>query len=184
MTSLRVDYSRKIGQADFSSLGVGGSIELTLPDEADWQSEYTRTFAVLKEIVDAQALSPLEGGSAATTAPTPAASLPVATAQPVATPEVSQAARPIVPKEPRELTATIAGRVFHNRVGEPGKEHVKVRVKGIGIPESTDMKSFDLALIPIINALKQGDTFTVRGYFDDPYNGKSDLRAQELELAG
>jgi hypothetical protein len=107
---------------------------------------------------------------------------PVAATQPVATPNVSQAAPKIVPKAPVQLSATIAGRVFHNRVGEAGKEHVKVRVKGIGIPESTDMKSFDLALIPIIKALTQGDTFTVRGYFDDPYNGKSDLRAQELEL--
>lgn len=191
MTSIRVEYTRKIGQhGEFSSVGVGGSVERTVPDGVDWQSLYALEFTSLKALVDGKIGAALEDAGAATN-PAPAASAPLSSevAPPVAaTPEVSQPSV-IVPKAPVAIQATVAGKVWHNSQGTKG-EHVKVRVNGPlipsqeGLPSHTvDVKCFDAKLIPSILDLQKDDAIIIKGYFDEPYNGKHDLRAQAVERA-
>lgn len=187
MTTVRVDYARKIGQPDYSSISVSGGVEVTVPDGVEWQSVYNDEFAKLRQVVDHQVLAPSEGVQPAQVQPTPT---PVSAAPPAsATAELSQIAS-IVPKAAVVIRATVAGKVFHNNenAGE-GKEHTKVRVTSPQVPQFTnfDMKCFDLSLIPIIKGLKEHDTVIVRGWFDGEFpsgSGKHALRATSIERVG
>lgn len=177
MTSVSVRYTRQRGDAT-----VEGSVRLLLPEDADWQREWSIAYAALKPTVDAAFVG--------TDRPVSESPEPESPDAPDATPEVSQSPATVIPGERVSYTAC---RVMFNpnHLPEEGKRREQVRMRignkeqiRVGTPPGyVNAKSTDPDMMKLLREYRKGDIVDIEGTFEEPWHKRtSDGTVTEWDL--